>query len=70
MKVIDNFYNEFHEHGADKYQGSLKKSREALNYAYVSTEMEGLIRNNFVTIPKKETYKLTSVKKPDNSFFV
>jgi len=70
MKVIDNFYNEINEHGADKYQGSLKKSREALNYAYVSTEMEGLIRNNFVTIPKKETYKLTSVKKTDNTFMV
>ena len=70
MKVVDNFFNEVNEHGADKYQGSLKKSREALNYSYVSTEMENLIRNNFIGIPDKETYKLTAVKKPDNTFLV
>jgi hypothetical protein len=67
---VENFFNEVYNNGADKFNGSLIKSREALNYSYVSQVMKELIRNNFMGIPEKGTYKLTSQKKPDNTIIV
>lgn len=70
IKIVDDFIKEVNNNGADKFNGSLRKSREALNYSYVTPEMEKLIRNNFMGIPEKETYKLTAEKKADNTIVV
>lgn len=70
MKVVDDFIKEVNNNGADKFNGSLKKSREALNYSFVTPEMEKHIRANFMGIPEKETYKLTAEKKADNTIIV
>lgn len=69
-KVVDDFFNEIYNNGADKFNGSLKKSREVMNYSYVSSEMEELIENNFIGLPDKGTYKLTTEKKPDNTIII
>lgn len=70
IEIIENFYNEVYENGADKYDGSLKKSREVLDYSYVTEEMEQLIKNNFMYLPEKETYQLTAEKKSEDTLVV
>lgn len=70
IEIVDHFYNEVYANGADNYGGSLKKSREVLDYSGVSTAMEKLIRNNFLGIPEKGTYRLTTEQKSDNNVIV
>lgn len=70
IKVVENFFNEVYNNGADKYNGSLKQSRAALNYSFVTPELEAIIKNNFMNIPEKETYKLTAEKKADDKVIV
>jgi hypothetical protein len=70
IKLVDSFFNEVHNNGADKYNGSLKQSRAAMNYIYVTPELETIIRSNFIGIPEKETYKLTAQKKADDKIIV
>jgi len=70
IDIVKNFFNEFYENGADKFGGSLKKSREVLDYSYVTPVMENLIKNNFVGLPEKDNYQLTAEKKSDNSVIV
>lgn len=70
IDIVRNFFNEFYENGADKYGGSLKKSREVLDYSFVTTEMEKLIKNHFVMLPEKDNYQLTAERKTDDSVVV
>lgn len=70
IEIVTNFYNEVYENGADKYCGSLKKSREVLNYSYVTEEMKNLIKNNFLYIPEKGTYEVTAEKKSEDTVIV
>lgn len=67
---VDNFYSDVYNNGADKYGGSLKKSREIFNYSYFSSEMEQLIRNNYLEAPDKGEYKLTAERKSDNTILI
>jgi hypothetical protein len=70
MKVVDDFIKEVNNNSANEFNGSLKKSREALNYSFVTPQMEKFIRVNFMEIPENESYKLTVKKKVDNTIIV
>lgn len=70
IKVVDDFFIEVLNNGADKFNGSLKQSRAALNYSFVTPELEKIIRNNFMNIPEKGTYTLTAEKKSNDKVIV
>lgn len=67
---IDNFYKDVDTKGADKFGGSLKKSRASFNYSYFSADLKKLIQNNFLETPDIGSYKLTSESKSGTEMII
>ncbi|WP_165872270.1 hypothetical protein [uncultured Tenacibaculum sp.] len=59
---MKKFYSDMYLNGSNKYNGSLEKSRAALDYKYFSNEMKHLIKTHYLTIPRKDSHTTISEK--------